>query len=123
MKFECKESCLGKCCKQSSSGDIGYIFLSDDDIARLEKHLNKSKYWFVSWGMFTSAKGVEFKEPKQLAFLKQRNPCRFLNDGKCMVYEARPEQCKTYPFWPGMDFKKEAEFCPGIEYTDGAIEP
>ena len=28
--------------------------------------------------------------------------CVFLNDQKCRIYEARPVQCSTYPFWPNL---------------------
>ena len=43
----------------------------------------------------------------------------FLRDNKCTAYEARPTQCRTWPFWPEVmspkAWKKEvAQFCPGI---------
>ena len=45
--------------------------------------------------------------------------CQFLKDKKCSVYEGRPTQGRTWPFWPEvMDAKtwnKEvAGFCPGV---------
>lgn len=45
--------------------------------------------------------------------------CRFLRDKKCEVYEARPTQCRTWPFWPEVMYAKTwAEevktFCPGV---------
>jgi len=46
--------------------------------------------------------------------------CIFLGeDLKCTVYEARPDQCRTYPFWPHLlasqlSWEWESLKCPGI---------
>lgn len=46
--------------------------------------------------------------------------CRFLVGGnRCGVYEGRPDQCRTWPFWPEVmnakTWKKEvAAYCPGV---------
>jgi len=35
--------------------------------------------------------------------------CIFLQDDKtCSIYEARPVQCRTYPFWPRIMKSREA---------------
>ena len=44
--------------------------------------------------------------------------CPFLQDHRCQVYEARPWQCRTWPFWPenmnSVVWEKEvASWCPG----------
>ena len=49
----------------------------------------------------------------------ENEQCIFLDDKKCSVYEGRPTQCRTWPFWPEVmgakTWKKEvASFCPGI---------
>ena len=52
--------------------------------------------------------------------LKEETPdCRFLEGKRCGIYEARPTQCRTWPFWPDVmsakTWKKEvASFCPGV---------
>jgi len=28
------------------------------------------------------------------------NSCQFLDGARCTVYETRPQQCRTWPFWP-----------------------
>ncbi|MCX8228508.1 MAG: YkgJ family cysteine cluster protein [Planctomycetota bacterium] len=38
----------------------------------------------------------------------------------CSVYEARPEQCRTFPFWPsllkgGKALAAAAAYCPGLK--------
>jgi Fe-S-cluster containining protein len=49
-----------------------------------------------------------------------KNPdCMFLKNKSCSIYEARPTQCRTWPFWPEvMNSKSWAKdvvsFCPGV---------
>lgn len=43
--------------------------------------------------------------------------CMFdIYDKKCTIYEHRPSQCRTFPFWEGNQNKylDLMEFCPGI---------
>ena len=45
--------------------------------------------------------------------------CIYLSEKKCTVYEARPTQCRTWPFWPeNMNAKRWNDniqsFCPGV---------
>ncbi len=45
--------------------------------------------------------------------------CIFLKDKKCMVYQARPVQCRTYPWWKENlrtpeSWKLASEGCEGI---------
>jgi hypothetical protein len=46
--------------------------------------------------------------------------CMFLENGnRCGVYEARPEQCRTWPFWPenmkAKIWRREIQsYCPGV---------
>ena len=50
---------------------------------------------------------------RQLRFAEGR--CTFLSpDGRCGIYEVRPVQCRTFPFWP--------EFMDGGEWTDEVRE-
>lgn len=51
--------------------------------------------------------------------------CIFLKDKRCTVYEGRPTQCRTWPFWPeNMKARKWddiASFCPGV--GKGSVVP
>jgi Fe-S-cluster containining protein len=53
----------------------------------------------------------------QLSLRERANyDCVFWKDG-CSVYEARPLQCRTYPFWPSLLESRrawDAMGCPGM---------
>lgn len=121
MKFQCQESCGGKCCKVWQDGKASFVFLTKNDRIRLAAFLKKPITDFAieydfEWTRFS-------KEPtKQWVLLPQPGesvPCQFLKDGKCSVYEARPTQCRTFPFWPEFmtdkAWHKLGEHCPGID--------
>jgi Fe-S-cluster containining protein len=53
--------------------------------------------------------------------------CMLLDDqDRCTIYESRPLQCSTYPFWPGF-FQDEDDFsflkneCEGIGRRGGEV--
>ena len=52
--------------------------------------------------------------------------CVFWAEAGCQVYEDRPVQCSTYPFWASImaseaDWRDEARCCPGI--GSGELRP
>lgn len=107
IRFECQGS--GKCC--TSRGAYGYVYVTLADRKRF------AKFFGVTVASFTR-KYCETTE----GHLHLRNPeadCAFLRGNRCSVYEARPSQCRTWPFWPeNMNAKawtKEVQsFCPGV---------
>jgi Fe-S-cluster containining protein len=45
--------------------------------------------------------------------------CEFLEGGGCSVHEAKPTQCRTFPYWPELldsrrAWHKTGSWCPGI---------
>lgn len=63
---------------------------------------------------FVDTYGLEFD--KSWLRLKSRPPvpgeggdaCIFLGeDNRCTIYEARPLQCRTYPYWPRMMMSRD----------------
>ncbi len=49
----------------------------------------------------------------------ENDHCVFLENGQCLIYEVRPVQCRTYPFWPEnlknkYSWQQTMEECPGI---------
>ena len=109
IRFECQSS--GKCC--SSRGEYGFVYLTKSDRENMAAELSLSVPDFIK--KYCKMQG------KNVYYLKSEDSpdCVFLNKNKCEIYQARPMQCKTWPFWPeSMDAKvwrKEiASFCPGV---------
>ena len=108
IHFECQGS--GRCCV--SRDEYGYVYLTKEDRIRMAKALDLStreftkKYCEKLDGIYHLIDGEDGR-------------CQFLSENKCGIYQGRPTQCRTWPFWPEvMDAKiweKEvAKFCPGI---------
>lgn len=121
IQFQCQGS--GKCC--TSHGEFGFVFLSLKDRRRFAKHLGISTLKFTK----------EYCDQRSGAYHLKEDPkntdCMFLKNKGCSVYEARPMQCRTWPFWPEVmgakTWKKEVvSFCPGVGkgkiYTKEEIE-
>lgn len=117
MKFECQESCGGQCCK-IPKGKTMFVYLTMADRLRLATFLKQPVSQFAQKASFFFTR---FSRAGIYWFLKIKagsDQCPFLFNGKCRVYEARPDQCRTWPFWPE-NLKKETEehfikACPGI---------
>ena len=110
-KFECQGS--GNCCVSRNS--YGYVYLSKKDLIRLSKHMKLTINKFINlYCSFTKKdKFLHLKE------IKDDKNCIFLKNKKCEVYNSRPEQCRTWPFWPenmnAKTWEKDISiFCPGI---------
>jgi Fe-S-cluster containining protein len=117
LKFQCQKS--GNCC--TSAGQSGFIFLTEQDTSRLSKFLDQSVESFADYGAFEFTRFS--KGPAKVWFMKDSHEvCRFLDGKQCSVYEARPTQCRTWPYWPeNMNAKawgEIAKFCPGIGKGD-----
>jgi Fe-S-cluster containining protein len=104
-------SCLGcgRCCL--SRGEYGYVHLSLEDRRRLAVHLGISTVAFTK-------KYAEHIDGWFYLCQPERD-CPFLSEGRCGVYEARPRQCRTWPFWrenmtPRVWKREIAPYCPGV---------
>jgi uncharacterized protein len=110
VQFECQGS--GKCCV--SRGEYGFVYMTGKDRVRMAKVRGlKTKDFMEQFCEKTD--GVwHLREDRK------NGDCIFLEGGnRCGVYEGRPDQCRTWPFWPEVmnakTWKKEvAAFCPGI---------
>lgn len=107
IPFECQGS--GRCCV--SRGEYGFVYLSKQDRPRLAKFFRLSTAEFLA--RFCK------KDPGGWVLRSRKRACIFLKDKQCSVYEARPTQCRTWPFWPeNMGAKTWSrdvvKFCPGV---------
>ena len=109
IKFECQGS--SNCCV--SRGSYGYVYLSKKDIMKISKSKNLKIKDFVALFCDKTDGFIHLKED-----IKNKE-CQFLNKKKCTIYEARPTQCRTWPFWSenmrAKNWSSEIKnFCPGI---------
>lgn len=109
VRFQCQGS--GKCC--TSHGEYGFVFLSLEDRRRF------AKYFKISTTQFTKKYCQKFNGAFHLTEDPKNPDCMFLKNKRCGVYEARPTQCRTWPFWPEVmqakTWNKEVlSFCPGV---------
>jgi len=104
------DSCEGRCC----TGESGNIFVSAEEITALSGHLKMDEARFRS--DFLVKRGYRFSLKERIVGLS--HDCIFFDReiNGCGVYEARPIQCRTFPFWDYFkthldELKRE---CPGI---------
>jgi Fe-S-cluster containining protein len=108
LRFEC--TACGKCCV--NHGEYGFVYSSREEREALARHFNLSREAF-------EARYCD-EVPGGLSFKSKDDACTFLREGKCSVYELRPSQCRTFPFWPELVGDKDtwdrdvASFCPGV---------
>jgi Fe-S-cluster containining protein len=109
VRFECQGS--GRCCV--SRGSYGFVYMTLVDRVRMAKVLKMTTSAFTRKHCAKSDGVWHLKDGTG-------PDCVFLEGGnRCGVYQGRPEQCRTWPFWPEVmnakTWKKEvAAFCPGI---------
>lgn len=105
------DSCAGNCC----IGESGYIWINKSEIETLANHLHMSVEDLANKYLFKVGYKFSIKE-KQLD--KNNYACAFFDLEKkcCSIYEARPIQCRTFPFWDYFKQNKEEVIkeCPGI---------
>lgn len=106
LRFECTR--CGKCC----TGDPGFVWVDDAEVAALAKHRGEPLREFVP--LYTrTARG------KRTLREKANGDCVFWEAGRgCTVYPVRPKQCRTWPFWESNVETPEAwerttQICPG----------
>jgi Fe-S-cluster containining protein len=105
-------NCDGNCC----IGESGYIWISSNEIIVLSKLLNLSEDELKNRYLYKVKYKYSIRERK---LSKNNYACIFFDLDKkcCSIYEARPIQCRTFPFWDY--FKKNIEEvkkeCPAIK--------
>lgn len=107
LRFECTQ--CGQCC----TGGPGYTWVTDEEIQIIAAHLQISTEDFI--------KKYLRKVGKRWSLLEHPKTydCVFLKDNKCSIYQVRPRQCQTFPWWAQNlqspeAWKRASEKCEGI---------
>ena len=108
--FSACATCQGRCC----TGESGYIYVTKSEIESISKLLDIDIKDFVQEYLFKKGYKYSIKERK----FNDSYECIFYDreSNGCKIYEARPLQCRTFPFW---DYYKnrvdELKIeCPGV---------
>jgi Fe-S-cluster containining protein len=110
LRFSCRR--CSSCCRHES----GFVFLSEKDLRLLSAACKMEYTDFVKvrcrW--VPSGSGQERLSLRE----KADYDCVFWKEG-CTVYDARPLQCRSFPFWHSVLSSREAwgitgTTCPGI---------
>ena len=103
--------CQARCC----TGESGYIYVNKLEIEGIATLLKMEVQDFVSKYLFKKGYKLSIKERQ----VGDSFECIFYDakSNGCSIYEARPKQCRTFPFWDYYktridDLKLE---CPGVE--------
>ncbi len=110
LRFTCTR--CSHCCRH----EPGFVFLSYQDLERLIIHFRIPPEDFLEQYCRTVDLGIA----KRLS-LKEKDNCDCILWGTkgCIAYEARPLQCRSYPFWePHLDSEESwndlSSECPGV---------
>jgi len=110
LRFGCTR--CSRCCRHTA----GYVFLSSSDLDTLAKALGEDRQDVLR----TRCRQVSLGFVNRISLREKANlDCTFWENGGCSVFEARPLQCRSFPFWSALVSSSEewdlhAQQCPGI---------
>lgn len=111
LQFTCTG--CGNCC----TGDPGFTWIDQEEITALAHRLGMDE------GAFRQRYTIRvYRNGSELTSLREQQggDCVFYRRGTgCSVYEDRPRQCRTWPFWRRVTMSPEswaveAVNCPGM---------
>lgn len=103
-------ACQARCC----TGESGYIHVNSREIEDISKFIGMGIEDFTQTYLFKNGYKYSIKERK----FADSYECAFYNreTNGCSIYEVRPIQCRTFPFWDY--FKNRVDElkleCPGV---------
>ena len=117
LRFKCTG--CGKCC----TGAPGFVWVDEEEINAIASTLGMNSEEFSN----TYVRQVDNKQ--SLIEKKQtngENDCIFLKNKACTIYNARPKQCRTYPWWvhnltSESAWNETAADCEGVNHKDAPL--
>jgi Fe-S-cluster containining protein len=125
LNFRC--SACGNCC----TGPKGYVWVTDEEVAKMAAHRGEIERDFRRHHVRKVQGRLSLREDRNEA---GEYDCRFLKPlpgdrpGRrkrgCSIYEVRPRQCRTWPFWDGVvgsaaSWQAAKQTCPGMDDVNG----
>lgn len=112
LHFSCTR--CSECCRF----EPGFVFLSEIDLDRLARRFKMEYTSFIEG----YCRWVPAPEKKERLSLKEKAnlDCIFWDEG-CTVYESRPLQCSSFPFWESVLLSRmmwKNLQCPGVGKGD-----
>ncbi len=111
LRFTCRQ--CSTCCRH----DPGFVFLSFTDLERIVTVLDSTPAEVLrQYCRIVDVGGGR----RRISLIERSNyDCIFWQQGKCTIYEARPLQCRSFPFWHEFVYDQArweecAKSCPGI---------
>lgn len=117
LRFKC-QGC-GNCCR----GEPGYVWITAKEVEAVSSYVNKTP------GKFSNK--YLRKVGRRTSLVERPNGDCIMYSNGCSIYEVRPKQCRTFPFWRSNLKTRETweelkGFCPGVGkgrlYTTDEIE-
>ncbi len=108
LPFECTQ--CGECCH--GRGGYQFVYVNDRERKELAEHLGLGAEEFLE-------RYTVFDEDGYPSLRFVDGHCVFLEGTRCRVHEAKPVQCRTWPFWlellesPETYQREVLDFCPG----------
>jgi uncharacterized protein len=110
LSFKCQ--CCSSCCRHSP----GFVFLSFEDLEHLLAATGRTLPEFRQRYVRVALIG----RFARLSLVEKTNfDCIFWENGGCLVYDHRPLQCRSFPFWSSLVssegvWEEQKKSCPGI---------
>jgi len=106
LRFECQK--CGGCCR----GEPGVVWMTKKEIKSTSVSLGISTDLFI--------KNYARLINGRISLLEYDNGDCVMYDNGCKIYETRPRQCKTFPYWSSnlknkTEWEEQKRTCPGID--------
>lgn len=103
------ESCGGRCCRWG-----GYVWVTEEEVLALAAALQLDLETFADQHLRAAYGRMSLQE----RLWEGEQLCSLFDpaSGRCLVYAARPEQCRSFPFWESYrrNYRKLLAICPGV---------